>query len=398
MKMSKGRMWLAWYVISNDGEAPMLYFDANATTPCAPEVQEAMRPFWDGTFANASSPHRAGRMAAQAVAVARRAVAECLDARPQEVVFTSGATESTNLVFWGLLLAPRTRRRVVVSSIEHKAVLESAALLEEHGFQVIRVPVTPDGVVDIDMAARGITDDTALVSVQAANNEIGTIQPVLQLARLAHQAGAFFHVDAVQALGKMPVSMRDWECDFASFSAHKIYGPKGIGALFVRGGPQRWPWPRPLRGGGQEGGLRPGTLNVPGIVGFGAACTLLQKNLIYNINRISELRNLFEASLKKKFENHITILGENVSRLPNTSGISLSGVDNDILFLQCKNIIFSNGSACNAGTIGISHVLKNILIEQLHSNTFLRFSFLDNISHQDIEILVKKLQDVVNYG
>ena len=316
-------MWLAWYVISNDGEAPMLYFDANATTPCAPEVQEAMRPFWDGTFANASSPHRAGRMAAQAVAVARRAVAECLDARPQEVVFTSGATESTNLVFWGLLLAPRTRRRVVVSSIEHKAVLESAALLEEHGFQVIRVPVTPDGVVDIDMAARAITDDTALVSVQAANNEIGTIQPVLQLARLAHQAGAFFHVDAVQALGKMPVSMRDWECDFASFSAHKIYGPKGIGALFVRGGPQRWPWPRPLRGGGQEGGLRPGTLNVPGIVGFGAACTLLQKNLIYNINRISELRNLFEASLKKKFENHITILGENVSRLPNTSGISL---------------------------------------------------------------------------
>ena len=376
----------------------MLYFDANATTPCAPEVQEAMRPFWDGTFANASSPHRAGRMAAQAVAVARRAVAECLDARHQEVVFTSGATESTNLVFWGLLLAPRTRRRVVVSSIEHKAVLESAALLEEHGFQVIRVPVTPDGVVDIDMAARAITDDTALVSVQAANNEIGTIQPVLQLARLAHQAGAFFHVDAVQALGKMPVSMRDWECDFASFSAHKIYGPKGIGALFVRGGPQRWPWPRPLRGGGQEGGLRPGTLNVPGIVGFGAACTLLQKNLIYNINRISELRNLFEASLKKKFENHITILGENVSRLPNTSGISLSGVDNDILFLQCKNIIFSNGSACNAGTIGISHVLKNILIEQLHSNTFLRFSFLDNISHQDIEILVKKLQDVVNYG
>ena len=271
-------------------------------------------------------------------------------------------------------------------------------MLQEHGFQVIRVPVTPDGVVDIDMAARAITDDTALVSVQAANNEIGTIQPVLQLARLAHQAGAFFHVDAVQALGKMPVSMRDWECDFASFSAHKIYGPKGIGALFVRGGPQRWPWPRPLRGGGQEGGLRPGTLNVPGIVGFGAACTLLQKNLIYNINRISELRNLFEASLKKKFENHITILGENVSRLPNTSGISLSGVDNDILFLQCKNIIFSNGSACNAGTIGISHVLKNILIEQLHSNTFLRFSFLDNISHQDIEILVKKLQDVVNYG
>lgn len=234
----------------------MLYFDANATTPCAPEVQEAMRPYWSDAFANASSPHRAGRVAAQAVAAARRSVAECLDAHPQEIIFTSGATESTNLVFWGLLLAPRTRRHVVVSAIEHKAVLESAALLEEQGFEVTRLPVTPDGVVDLDAAARAITPETALVSVQAANNEIGTIQPVLQISRLAHEVGAFFHVDAVQALGKMPVSMLDWECDFASFSAHKIYGPKGVGVLFVKGGPLRWPWPRPLRGGGQEGGLQ----------------------------------------------------------------------------------------------------------------------------------------------
>lgn len=373
----------------------MLYFDANATTPCAPEVQEAMRPYWSGAFANASSPHRAGRMAAQAVAVARRSVAECLDARPQEIVFTSGATESTNLVFWGLLLAPRTRRHVVVSSIEHKAVLESAALLEEQGFDVTRLPVTPDGVVDLDAAARVITQETALVSVQAANNEIGTIQPVLPLARLAHQAGAFFHVDAVQALGKMPVSMRDWECDFASFSAHKIYGPKGIGALFVNGGPLRWPWPRPLRGGGQEGGLRPGTLNVPGIVGFGTACEMLRRRPVNTLETITSLRNLLEKSLKKIFNNRIRILGENVERISNTSGVILNDIDTDMLLLRCKDVLFSNGSACNSGTINSSHVIQSILIEHGHDSKFLRFSLLENVTKYDIELLIKIVQENV---
>ena len=373
----------------------MLYFDANATTPCAPEAQDAMRPYWDGTFANASSQHSAGRMAAQAVATARRSVAECLHARPQEIVFTSGATESTNLVFLGLLLAPRTRQRIVVSSIEHKAVLESAALLEEHGFEVIRLPVTSDGVVDMKVAERAITYDTALVSVQAANNEIGTIQPVSQLAHLAHQVGAFYHVDAVQALGKIPVSMLDWECDFASFSAHKIYGPKGIGALFVRGGPQRWPWPRPLRGGGQEGGLRPGTLNVPGIVGFGVACTLVREKSS-NLHEIKKLRDLFESSIKNIFSNRISILGENAQRLPNTSGITIDGIDSDMLVLQCRKLLFSTGSACNSGSVGISHVIKSLTTKQTSTNSFLRFSFLDNITRNDIDILIKKLCEIIN--
>lgn len=372
----------------------MLYFDANATTPCAPEVQEAMRPYWSDAFANASSPHRAGRVAAQAVAAARRSVAECLDARPQEIIFTSGATESTNLVFWGLLLAPRTRRHVVVSAIEHKAVLESAALLEEQGFEVTRLPVTPDGVVDLDAAARAITLETALVSVQAANNEIGTIQPVLQISRLAHEVGAFFHVDAVQALGKMPVSMQDWECDFASFSAHKIYGPKGIGALFVKGGPQRWPWSRPLRGGGQEGGLRPGTLNVPGIVGFGAACDRLRQRPARVLENVAILRNLLEDSLEKKFNNSIRVLGENVDRLPNTSGLLIEGIDADILFLRCKDALFSDGSACKSGAIGLSHVVESVLMEKKLKNNFLRFTLLDNVTKSDIELLVKSIMEV----
>lgn len=373
----------------------MLYFDANATTPCAPEVQEAMRPYWSDAFANASSPHRAGRVAAQAVAAARRSVAECLDARPQEIIFTSGATESTNLVFWGLLLAPRTRRHVVVSAIEHKAVLESAALLEEQGFEVTRLPVTPDGVVDLDAAAQAITPETALVSVQAANNEIGTIQPVLQISRLAHEVGAFFHVDAVQALGKMPVSMLDWECDFASFSAHKIYGPKGVGALFVKGGPLRWPWPRPLRGGGQEGGLRPGTLNVPGIVGFGAACDRLRQRPTSVLENIAILRNLLEDSLKRKFNNSISVLGKNVDRLPNTSGLLIEGIDADLLFLRCKNVLFSDGSACNSGVIGLSHVVDSVLIEKKLKNKFLRFTLLENVTKHDIGLLIKSITEVV---
>ncbi|MGM9990790.1 cysteine desulfurase family protein [Desulfovibrio piger] len=375
----------------------MLYFDANATTPCAPEVLEAMRPYWNTSFANASSPHRAGRVAAQAVAVARRAVAECLDARPHEIIFTSGATESTNLVFWGLLLAPRTRRHIVVSAIEHKAVLESAALLEEQGFEVTRLPVTPDGVVDLNIAARVITPETALVSVQAANNEIGTIQPILHIARLAHQAGAFFHVDAVQALGKMPVSMLDWECDFASFSAHKIYGPKGIGALFVKGGPMRWPWPRPLRGGGQEGGLRPGTLNVPGIVGFGAACEILRQRPAEILENIATLRDLLENSLKKVFNNRIRIVGENVERLPNTSGLLIKDIDTDILFLRCKNVLFSNGSACNSGTIELSHVVKSVLLDASLDDRFLRFSLLENTTKSDIELLSRIIQENILY-
>lgn len=375
----------------------MLYFDANATTPCAPEVQEAMRPYWNESFANASSPHRAGRVAAQAVAVARRAVAECLDARPHEIVFTSGATESTNLVFWGLLLAPRTRRHIVVSAIEHKAVLESAALLEEQGFEVTRLPVTPHGIVDLNTAARVITPETALVSVQAANNEIGTIQPVLHLARLAHQAGAFFHVDAVQALGKMPVSMLDWECDFASFSAHKIYGPKGIGALFVKGGPAHWPWPRPLRGGGQEGGLRPGTLNVPGIVGFGAACNLLRQRPANVLENIATLRNLLESSLKKIFGDRVRILGEDVERLPNTSGILIDDIDTDMLFLRCKNAVFSDGSACNSGAIDLSHVIRSVLPATGYGNKFLRFSLLENTTIYDIELLTQILQESVSH-
>ena len=369
----------------------MLYIDANATTPCAPEVVEAMRPFWEQNFANASSPHRAGRIAAQAVSQARRSVAESIDAMSHEVVFTSGATESTNLVFWGLLLAPRTRTKIVISAIEHKAVLDSAALLGEQGFEVVQLPVTADGIVDLNALEHAIDEHTALVSVQAVNNEIGTIQPTGMIAQLAHASGAFFHVDAVQALGKIPVSMQDWDCDFASFSAHKIYGPKGIGALYLRGGPQRWPWPRPLRGGGQEGGLRPGTLNVPGIVGFGAACTRFARQPQQTLDSIASLRSLLEKKLKNLFPGKIVILGEAAPRVPNTSGILFEGLDSDIFLLRSQELMCSQGAACSTGTVSISNTIKNVFPN--YSNFgFLRFSLLENFCLNDIDKICLALQ------
>lgn len=373
----------------------MLYFDANATTPCAPEVINAMQPYWDGTFANASSPHRAGRMAAQAVAVARRSVAQSLDARPQEVVFTSGATESTNLVFGGLLLAPLVRSKIVVSAIEHKSVLECAALLEEHGYNVVRLPVTPNGVVDLEAADHAITHETALVSVQAANNEIGTIQPISQLARLAHRAGAFFHVDAVQALGKMPVSMQEWECDFASFSAHKIYGPKGIGALFVRGGPQRWPWPYPMRGGGQEGGLRPGTLNVPGIVGFGSACEILRNRSDDSLNKIQTLRDHLEKSLIDIYGKDIIILGKSIFRLPNTLALIIKNIPAEFLVLTIKNSMLGTSSACLSSAQKSSHVIEALGYQQDLRKNLLRISLLNTVTQEEIDNFIVSFNEVI---
>jgi len=234
----------------------MIYWDHNSTTPCAPEVVEAMHRYWREEYGNPSSSHIMGRHAAASVKKARELVASLANALPAEIVFTSGATESNNLLFLGILLTPRTdRNRIVISTIEHKSVLEPARLLEEHGFQIVKLPVDRTGITDVEAARDLITSETLLVSVQAANNELGTLQPVTELAEIAHENGAYFQTDAAQVVGMVPFDVQAVNCDFASFSAHKMYGPKGIGALFVRGGARRWPWVRPFRGGGQESDL-----------------------------------------------------------------------------------------------------------------------------------------------
>ena len=273
----------------------LVYLDNNATTACAPEVIAAMAPYWASAFGNAESGHLAGRIARRAVEASRATVADALDIDPDQIFFTSGATEGNNWIFQAFADSHSTARRVVVSAIEHKSVLNAAKRLEAFGFDVCLLPVTGDGVVDLAAAREAIKPGTGLVSVQLANNETGVIQPVSELVELAHSAGAFFHCDAVQALGKMPFSLVDLGVDSAAFSAHKVHGPKGVGFLYLRSGANRFPFPKPLAGGGQERGVRPGTHNVPGIVGLAKAMELLPDHIA--LEKMRRLRDEFEADV-----------------------------------------------------------------------------------------------------
>lgn len=254
-----------------------VYLDYNATTPCDPRVLEAMLPFFTEVYGNpANGLHRQGRLAAQHVEEAREHVASLIGARSTEIIFTAGATESNNLAVFGVARGAGNtgRRRIVTSAVEHKSVLSLSGKLETEGFEVIVLPVDDRGRVQLGSVEQAVNDETLLVSIQGANNEVGTIQPVQEIAEIAHRRGALLHCDAAQAVGKIAVHVDDWGVDFASVSAHKLYGPKGIGALYIRGGPKSVPIEPILVGGGQERGLRPGTLNVPAIVGFGEACRI----------------------------------------------------------------------------------------------------------------------------
>lgn len=362
----------------------MIYWDHNSTTPCAPEVMEAMQRYWNEEYGNPSSAHLMGRRAAAAVRTARAQVAALANALPAEMIFTSGATESNNLLFLGVLLTPRSsRKRIAVSAIEHKSVLEPAHLLEQHGFELVILPVSSDGVVDIESARRMINDETLLVSVQAVNNELGTIQPVVELAEIAHNNGAYFHTDAAQALGKIPFDVQQVNCDFASFSAHKMYGPKGIGALYVRGGARRWPWGKPFRGGGQEAGLRPGTSNVPAIVGFGKACELCGTSLAENNQHLNLLAYQFVEMLSKRFPRAV-VLNRQPNSVPGTLSVLFEGIPSDLLLARCKSINLSKGSACN-GIMEASHVIKAIIADRNQQEAVVRFSFGRNSDSEGFE-------------
>lgn len=372
----------------------MIYWDYNSTTPCAPEVVEAMMPYWMIDYGNPESVHQAGRRSAIAIAKARSQLASLVGCQTGEIVFTSGATESNNLIFLGLLLyGSQEKKRIVSSPIEHKSVLEPLKLLSDRGFEIIHLPVTNDGVVDIDAARECIDESTVLVSLQLANNEIGTIQPIEELTKIAHQKGAYFHTDAAQALGKIPFDLEVLDCDFASFSAHKMYGPKGIGALFVKGGPSKWPWIRPLMGGGQEGGLRPGTSNVPAIVGFGVACNLSIKGMSEDNARILKIRNLLEDAIERNFGGSL-IHGKKSQRLPGTCSFSLSGIDAETIVLKCREHCMSRGSACTANSLDNSHVIKALTQEQNVINSTIRLSLGRWSKHTDIDLLIECIKKV----
>ncbi len=339
----------------------VVYLDNHATTPCDPLVVEAMLPYFADVYGNPSSSlHEAGRIAADTVEFSRAYVAALIGARRGEVVFTAGATESNNLALFGLARESEGgRRRIITTAIEHKAVLGPCEELRKQGFETVSLPVDEEGTVDLVAAEQAITEDTLLVSVQAANNEIGTIQPVAQVARLAHDKGALVHCDAAQAVGKIPVDVEAWDVDLLSVSAHKLYGPKGVGALYVRGGPYALPVSPISVGGGQEKGLRAGTLNVPGIVGFGEACRLCEQRLPEESVRISALRDRLEEAVLDAAPT-ARRNGALENRLPGNSSLTFPGIDADALVVNLPKLAISTGSACTSGAPEPSHVLLAI--------------------------------------
>lgn len=339
----------------------VIYLDNHATTPCDPRVVQAMLPYFTEFFGNPSSSlHQLGRKAADAVERARSQVAKLIGAKPGEIVFTSGASESNNLAIFGVAEAySGERKRIVTTPIEHKAVLEPFRQLTRRGFEPVFLPVDSRGRVDLEAAEQLIDDRTLLVSVQAANNEIGTIQPIPEIAALAHRCEALVHCDAAQAVGKVPLDVGSWGVDLLSISAHKLYGPKGIGALYVAQRLRKTVIHPQIFGGGQESGLRSGTQNVPGIVGLGEACEIARVSIPEESWRISRLRDAFESGLRAVIPG-ICVNGDLENRLPGNSSITFPDIEADALILNMPDVALSVGSACNAGAIEPSYVLTSI--------------------------------------
>jgi cysteine desulfurase len=372
-----------------------IYLDYNATTPCDPRVVEKMLPFFSEIYGNpANGFHKQGRLSAKAVDEAREQIANFIGAHPNEIIFTSGATESDNLAILGVARVHfgEKRNRVVTSAVEHKAVLLACKKLQEEGFDVIFLPVDKNGRVLLDEAKDAIDENTLLVSVQGANNEIGTIQPIAQIAEIAHSRGAIVHCDAPQAVGKIPVNIEAWDVDLLSMSAHKFYGPKGVGALFIRGGSNALPLEPIWYGGGQENGLRSGTMNVPSIVGFGEACNICVSDLLQESGRIKGMRDFMESRLLSRVED-MRINGVDAERIPNTSSITFPGIDADALILNTPEIMIGTGSACTSGAIEPSHVLTAIGCSREDATSTVRISMGRFTNQQSIAITISAIEN-----
>lgn len=380
--------------LRTDGIEPMatvIYLDNNATTPCAPEVLAAMLPFFSADFANPSSPHTLGRRAAQHVEEARRQVAACIQCDASEVVFTSGATESNNLALLGLLgVEGAERRRLLVGAAEHKSVLAPCDMLSKAGFAVEQIPVDGTGMIRVEALRERLRPDVLLVSVQAANNEVGTIQPIREVAELAHGVGAIVHCDATQLLGKIACHVHELRVDLASFSGHKVYGPKGVGVLFARRGLARRKLMPVFGGGGQEFGFRPGTLNVPGIVGMGIACALAESRLSADAVEIAELRNTLERGILEALRG-TRVNGHLQSRLPGTSNMTIDGIPADALLTNVPEVCFSAGSACTSGAVAPSHVLLAMGLSREDAECSVRISLGRHTTREDVEFAVARV-------
>ena len=370
------------------------YFDHNATTPIDPAVLDAMLPALGDVFGNASSVHGFGQDARRMVEEARRHVAALLGCSEKEVVFTSGGTESDNLAIFGTVRrSGNSNPHVITSVIEHPAVLESCARLEQEGAAVTYLPVGSDGVVAPDDVRRALRPETVLITVMAANNEIGALQPIAEIGAIAREAGVAFHTDGVQAAGKVEIDVAQAGVDLFSLTAHKFYGPKGAGALYVR---QGFDLEKQQFGGGHERGRRAGTENVPGIVGLGAACERAQALLDEESSRLSSLRDRLESAIRDRIPD-CWVNAANSPRTPNTTNIGFEHIEGEplLIALDLKGFAVSSGAACSSGKVEPSHVLTAIGLPKRRARSCLRFSLGRTTTQEQVDLLCDELVEVV---
>jgi cysteine desulfurase len=370
-----------------------VYMDYHATTPCDPRVLEAMLPYFSQQFGNAASQgHAFGWYAAEAVQIAREEIAALLKADPSEIVFTSGATESINLAIKGVfeMMAAKGKHIITVST-EHRAVLDTCSHLEKLGAEVTYLPVKSDGLIDPDLLQSSIRSDTILIAVMYANNETGVIQPIHLISRIARQHGILFFTDATQAMGKIPVNVIEDGIDLLACSAHKIYGPKGIGALYIRRKNPRVRLTAQMDGGGQERGFRSGTLNVPGIVGFGRAARLCQAEMEQHSKSIGRLRDKLERAILRTEGARLN--GHPLNRLPTVTNISFAqGAGNQLLKNLLKAVALSSGSACSSASLEPSHVLKAMGLDDDAAYQAIRFSLGKYNTKEEVEFVIQRVR------
>lgn len=373
-----------------------IYLDYNATTPVDARVLEAMLPYFTGKFGNAASrSHAFGWTAEEAVKMAREQVAALIGAVPEEIIFTSGATEACNLALKGVFEAYSAKgNHIITCTTEHKAVLDTCRHLEKMGAQVTYLPVNTDGLIDLDELENAITEQTLLIAIMYANNETGILQPISEIGALAKKHGVLFCSDATQALGKIPVDVQQDGIDLMAFSAHKMYGPKGVGALYVRRRNPRVRLTAQMDGGGHERGMRSGTLNVPGIVGLGQAATIAKEEMAEDAARLESLRARLEQALLAL--GGVSVNGQGARRLAHVSNLSFNGVESEALMLYlAKDMALSSGSACTSATLAPSHVLKAMGLSDEAAFSSLRFSLGRFTTEPEINYAIEKISTSV---
>ena len=370
------------------------YFDNAATTKVKEEVLKEMFPYFSVEYGNPSSMYSIGRSSRRAIETARKRVAELINCKPKEIYFTSCGSESDNMALKGIAYANKEKgNHIITSKIEHPAILNSCKTLEKQGYRITYLNVDEEGNIDISELENSINEDTILISIMFANNEIGTIEPIEQISKIAKKHNIIFHTDAVQACGNIKIDVKDMGIDMLSLSGHKINAPKGVGALYVREGIE---FDRFLDGGHQEKNKRAGTENVAEIVGLGKACEIAKNNLESHINKLKELRDFYINQVEEKIEN-IKLNGPRDNRLPGNANISFKGVNGSELLLKLdeKGICASAGSACSTGSNSPSHMLTSIGLDSKMADGTLRVTFCEENSKEDVEYLVENLEDIV---